>query len=690
MREIPPLHTLVLRSVGPTGCHPEVTFGGPHCRVMIPSQDDKDDKDDANNNSNNYNEKEEKDKKADSDDDDDDDNEGDADATKEGDFKSESSPDLVPENGSGSGSASKESNANFSKQNSQESNSKISSNQIEKSQERQAEKKKSAILEARDIMPPDQPTITGRLLRSLRNRPVGDPLSASPASKRSADDITMQSIPLPREPYSGPGRPNANDVDISHPWMLAIYPARAVSHDNNSNSRQSGETQSETTSGPDNADQSTMESTPNDNSQSHIHINTPLQPNEILTIQNTNHALHTLQLFIDALVESGRAGDTRMGIHFFREWTIAVAGDHPDFLELLKEREKEEKERLELKAAEEARSMQTNGTMKDGGSKHDGINNSGTSRGLILRRPSKKRRKLQKKLLPNLPLGTLSLHNLASASIHTFRSMRKAHVGLCLGTLDLTGVHGLTDSILSNVICANGAFPRIRCLSIKNCRKVTGKGIASLTRLVDLRSFDCGGCFNIRPDDVLSLLKSHPGTADRTLNEIYAGGLGWTDVAIESLVELTSTHLRGLGVGFSPYVSGPGLVLALNRAAETLDRLAVPFCDGLDDAVLAALGRGLKKLAVLDVRGCGKVTSLTGVMDARISAGIIKFDAGSDAGDERDEEQMARVIAGHLFVLARYSGITKNSLDETLRLHHQGEVLTCILDGGGIGEGIRR
>lgn len=685
MREIPPLHTLVLRSVGPPGCHPEVTFGGPHCRVMIPSEDDKDD---ANNSSNNNNEKEEKDKKADSDDDDDDDNEGDADAAKKGDCKSESSPDLVPENGTGSGSASKESNVDCNKQTSQESNSKISSSEIDngKSEERQAEKKKSAILEGRDIMPPDQPTITGRLLRSLRNRPVGDPLATSPASKRSANDITMQAIPLPREPYSGPGRPNANDVDISHPWMLAIYPPRTDSAQNNCNLPQSGEMQSETTGGPDNADQSTTVAalTPNDNSQSHMHINTPLQPNEILTIQNTNHALHTLQLFIDALVESGRAGDTRLGIHFFREWTIAVAGDHPDFLELLKEREKEEKERLELKATEEARSKQTNGTMKDGGSKQD------TIRGLILRRPSKKRRKLQKKLLPTLPLGTLSLHNLASASIHTFRSMRKAHVGLCLGTLDLTGVHGLTDSILSNVICANGAFPRIQRLSIKNCRKVTGKGIASLTRLVDLRSFDCGGCFNIRPDDVLSLLKSHPGTADRTLNEIYAGGLGWTDVAIESLVELTSTHLRGLGVGFSPYVSGPGLVLALNRAAETLDRLAVPFCDGLDDAVLAALARGLKKLAVLDVRGCGKVTSLTGVMDARVSAGIIKFDAGSDAGDGRDEEQKARVIAGHLFVLARYSGITKNSLDETLRLHHQGEVLTCILDGGGIGGGIRR
>ncbi len=142
-------------------------------------------------------------------------------------------------------------------------------------------------------------------------------------------------------------------------------------------------------------------------------------------------------------------------------------------------------------------------------------------------------------------------------------------------------------------------------------------------------------------------------------------------------------------------MSGPGLVLALNRAAETLDRLAVPFCDGLDDAVLAALGRGLKKLAVLDVRGCGKVTSLTGVMDARVSAGIIRVEAerdggGGDGGDRKDEGQEGKVIAGHLFVLARYSGITKSSLEETLRLHHQGGVLTCILDSGGIGGGIRR
>ena len=55
-------------------------------------------------------------------------------------------------------------------------------------------------------------------------------------------------------------------------------------------------------------------------------------------------------------------------------------------------------------------------------------------------------------------------------------------------------------------------------------------------------------------------------------------GLGWTDVDLERLIDLTACHLRGLGVGFSPYISGPGLILTMNKVANTLERLAVPFC----------------------------------------------------------------------------------------------------------------
>ena len=426
--------------------------------------------------------------------------------------------------------------------------------------------------------PPDEPTITSRLLRSLRN-----------------SSMAVQ-------PYvAGTTRANASDVDISQPWAMAIYPPRDTTNDDD-----------------------------------YYKYNLPLdESTEFLTIENGNHAVTCLQMFIDALVESGRAGDDRLGVHFFREWVQAVTGG------------------MEINKPEQSQKQRPKKKQKKGNNK-----NSNSSR-----------------QFDHLPLGTLSLHNLASASIHTFRSMQHANVGSCLGTLDLTGAHGLTDSILSQVICS-GSFPRIQHLSLKNCRKLTGKAVANLVKLRHLRAVDVGGCFNIHPNDVIEMVQHHPGTKKGTLTEIYAGGLGWTDVALETLIDITSEHLRGLGIGFSTYLSGPGLVLMLTKAADTLDRLSIPFVASVDDAVASALGKALPKLAVLDIRGCNKIYSLTGMMDGRIAAG--------NSGAE---------VAKHLFVLARYSGISNNSLEETSRLYRNelGEpVFDCVLDGGGTGGGVRR
>ena len=338
-----------------------------------------------------------------------------------------------------------------------------------------------------------------------------------------------------------------------------------------------------------------------------------------------------------------------MGARFFREWTSAVVG----------------------------RSVVAGWERTAGGSVGGVGGDAGGGTGAVVvvdvppRASSKKR---QKTATTNAivdddattPLGSLSLHNFSAGSMRTFRSMEKANVGRCLGTLDITGVHGLTDTILSNVICG-GSFSRLRRLSVKNCRKLTGEGISSLVGLPNLRALDVGGCFNILPDDVISLLRCHPSTKRGVFEEVYASGLGWTDVALEEVVDATVGQLRALGVGFSPYISGPGLILTLSKLSSTLDHLAVPFCAGMDDAVAAALGKNLPRLAVIDIRGCNKVYSLSGMMEGR---------AGSAS-------------AKHLFALARYSGISINSLDETLRLYDS-EKLTCILDGGGTGGGIRR
>jgi hypothetical protein len=496
MREIAPLRILALRAVGPPGCQPEITFGGPPRRPKKQKDDNNGESNDIDTTKNNGN--------------DDDDDE----------------------------TSSTSSNTIFS-----------------------------------PPLPPDEPTITSRLLRSLR------------------------SSSMPMHPYvAGTTRANASDVDISQPWVMSIYPPRNNKTDNNS---------------------------PMDETA------------EFLTIENGNHAVECLQMFIDALVESGRAGDSRLGVHFFREWVHAVTGESSTSAGGVEEQQPQQRPKKRQKGNSSSSSSQ----------------------------------------FDHLPLGSLSLHNLASASIQTFRSMEFANVGSCLGTLDLTGAHGLTDSILSRVICS-GSFPRIQRLSLKNSRKLTGKSIASLVKLRDLRALDVGGCFNVHPNDVIEMVQQHPGTKKGTLTEIYAGGLGWTDVALEVLLNVTSKHLRGLGVGFSTYLSGPGLVLILAKAAGTLDRLSIPFCTGVDDAVASALGKNLPKLAVLDIRGCSKVYSLTGMMDGRIAA--------SNGGAE---------VSGHLFVLARYSGISNNSLEETSRLYRneQGEpVLNCILDGGGTGGGVRR
>ena len=359
---------------------------------------------------------------------------------------------------------------------------------------------------------------------------------------------------------------------------------------------------------------------------------------ETLRIEHGNHAIDCLQLFFDALIDSGRAGDTRLGVHSFREWVVAVLG----------------KEQAHL-------------IFREG----DGN-----------KTPSKKKRKLTND--SKLRLGSLSLHNFNAASYHTFKSMEMANVGACLGVLDLTGVHGLTDSIMTDILCA-GSFPHIQRLSIKNCRKITCEGLASVANLTKLTCLDLGGCFNVRPNDVVSMVQTHPGTAKGTFNELYASGLGWADVDLETLIDATCGHLRGLGVGFSPYVSSPGLILAMKKVASTLERLAIPFCDGMDDAAAASLGKSLTKLAALDIRG-SKVTTLTGLMDGRYASGAVTVLDDSAL----EEARQGGAVEGHLFVLARYSGINKNSLEETMKLQQNDIFLSCLIDGSGEGGGIRR
>ena len=382
---------------------------------------------------------------------------------------------------------------------------------------------------------------------------------------------------------------------------------------------------------------------------------------EFLSIENGNLAIETLQLFIDALVESGRAGDGKLGVHFFKEWVVVATGKEDVFESLLFHEEGV----LDNNCGSTSNGKGGNSRPKKRQKAMGVADNNKDSNG-------KNTNTIDPSSSPPLLLGALSLHNFSAGSTQTFRSMMQANVGSCLGTLDVTGVHGLTDSILSGIICG-GSFPHLKRLSVKNCRKLTGRGLASLVRLTKLTALDIGGCFNILPDDVIAMVRNHPSTKAGNFEELYASGLGWTDIGLEDLIDLTVGQMRGLGIGFSPYLSGPGLLITLGKLANTLDHLAVPFVQCMDDACISALGKSLRKLAVLDIRGCNKVYSLSGMMEGRAVA------RGASLADD-----------GNLFVLARYSGISTNSLDETMRLYDCKAKLTCILDGGGTGGGIRR
>ena len=153
----------------------------------------------------------------------------------------------------------------------------------------------------------------------------------------------------------------------------------------------------------------------------------------ILVIENGNRAVNCLQSYIDALVDLGRFQDGKLGVGFFKEWKKAVA----------------------IESASLSSSFSSKKRKRD-----DEVKDSEKQIG---------------------KLGSLSLHNCASIGLKTFGAMKEADVGSVLGTLDLTGVHSLTDQIFTDLIIKN--CPNIKRLSVKNCRKLTGKGFIAINKV---------------------------------------------------------------------------------------------------------------------------------------------------------------------------------------------------------------
>jgi solute carrier family 6 GABA transporter-like protein 1 len=116
-----------------------------------------------------------------------------------------------------------------------------------------------------------------------------------------------------------------------------------------------------------------------------------------------------------------------------------------------------------------------------------------------------------------------------------------------------------------------------------------------------------------------------------------------------------------------------GTKQAIMNLSQSLTNLAIPFCEPMfDAALLGVMGRRFPHLRTLNVRGNSNLSSFTGWYDGRATI-------------------VPAVSSQALFVLARYSNISKSSLEDTKRIHPlQAMKLSCILDSEDMGKGIQR
>jgi hypothetical protein len=334
-----------------------------------------------------------------------------------------------------------------------------------------------------------------------------------------------------------------------------------------------------------------------------------------------NPASDCLQSYIDSLVELGRMDDQRLGLHFFEEW----------------------KNNVVLAAA--AVNRDDNDDTVDG--------------------TSRKRRRDQDATIATasssvpVALGALSLFNCNIAQ-DTFDNMKEAKIGQHLATLDLSGIRGLTDDLLSLLL---PECPNLQHLALKNCRRITNITVVGKHQK-QLTTLDVGGCFNITTDHVLQMVPLLPH-----MTKLHASGLGWTDLSMNDL--LLSQKWEHLSLSFSMTLTQGALRNNILPLAETLTALGLAFCETvMDNAAMGLLGRNLPYVKALDLRGNPALSTLTGWYDGRVSANL---------------------SAQPLTVLGRYSGLSESSVEETKRVHPlETAGLVVILDGGGMGAAIEK
>jgi hypothetical protein len=545
-----------------------------------------------------------------------------------------------------------------------------------------------------------EPSQTSKLLRAFHQRPTvlrlsndddhddddvdNDGIVAAPG----ADKKTIQDIPISRIPCVGNAasrRPQANDVDLNHP-IVAHHYQHSDSYPSNSKSKSSKE----------------MTST------------------ETLVMEFANPALDCLQAYIDSLVELGRMDDNRLGVHFFEEWKANVlmgAGKPvpPRSGTSTKPMETEGAivDDTAASASEEPPPRKRSRRRSSTTPADDATNNNSRT---SVATSTTLRVRLSKQGGPPPPLGSLSLNNCAVAE-ETIEAMRDSGMGVHIGVLDLTGIYQLTDAMIEQLL---PHCPHLQRFSIKNCRRLT---VASLQILAQyqtkLQFLDLGGTYNVSPDDVIDTIVVGKNNNKKNrpcpqLIELHVSGLGWNDHLMKTIVcgssdedeemeenEQSIRPWKALSFGFSMNLTSLALRQSLSKVSSTLVSLALHFCEYLvDNALMGMLGRNLPQVRFLDVRGNSSLNSMTGWYDGRASAYRNPAAGSNNSILESIEQQQQQQQDGdeeeeggvqELTVLARFSGITKASLEETVRIHPRlASKLTCILDSAGVGIGIYR
>jgi len=397
-----------------------------------------------------------------------------------------------------------------------------------------------------------------------------------------------------------------------------------------------------------------------------------------LIMLHGNPALDVLQAFVDSLVELGRMDDGRLGVHFFEEYRANILlGNHRDGDNASLRLDNPSFETTASLTSEVATAAPTPSKRRRVGKKK---NSKASSPAQQEQQPAAPR--ATQPTPTAAALGALSLYNCTIAD-DTFDAFCQARLGPHLAILDLTGVRSLTDTILSKVLPT--CRQHLKALSLKNCRRLTPECLPYLQALTPLEFLDVGGACNLTAQNILHTLPHLPH-----LQELHASGLGWSDALIAELMDVRTTW-KALSLNFTLRISHTALKQSLPLAASTLRSLALAFCQDHDDpnynrhtvgsgvaalscidnAAMAILGRNLPHLTSLDVRGNHQLSTLTGWYDGRASADL--------------------TTSQPLVVLARYTSITKASVDETKRIHpREAMELEVILDGGGMGAGIVR